>query len=55
MSQITLVTFPFISNLIYHGRNRADIVSGLPGFAQCYVAAWMIEGLGENGYMCMYG
>ena len=24
-------------------------------FAQCYVAAWMGGGLGENGYMYMYG
>ena len=23
--------------------------------AQCYVAAWMRESLGENGYLYMYG
>ena len=23
--------------------------------AQCYVAAWMQGGVGENAYMCMYG
>ena len=25
------------------------------GTVLCYVAAWMVGGLGENGYMCMYG
>ena len=23
--------------------------------AQCYVPSWMGGGLGENGYMCVYG
>ena len=32
-------------NLLYNTWNSA----------QCYVAAWMGEGLGENGYLYIYG
>ena len=32
-----------------------DLVCGTGNSAQCYVAAWMGGGLGENRYMYMYG
>ena len=31
-----------------------DLVQSTRNSAQCYVAAWMGEGLGENGSMYMY-
>ena len=32
-----------------------DLLYSTWNSAQCCVAAWMGVGLGENGYMCMYG
>ena len=32
-----------------------DLMYGTWNSAQCYMAAWMGEGLGENGYMYIYG
>ena len=32
-----------------------DLLYSTWNSAQCYVAAWMGEGLGENGYLYIYG
>ena len=32
-----------------------DLLYGTGNSAQCYVAAWMGEGFGGNGYMYMHG
>ena len=32
-----------------------DLLYSTGNSAQCYVAAWMGGGLGENGYVYMYG
>ena len=32
-----------------------DLMYGTWNSAQCYMAAWMGEGLGENGYVYIYG
>jgi len=32
-----------------------DLLNSTGNSAQCYVAAWMGESLGENGYLYMYG
>ena len=32
-----------------------DLLNNTGNSAQCYVAAWMGESLGENGYLYMYG
>ena len=32
-----------------------DLLHSAWNSAQCYVPAWLGGGLGESGYMCMYG
>ena len=32
-----------------------DLLQSTGNSAQCYVAAWVAGGLGENGCVCMYG
>ena len=47
MDMYTLLCLKWITN--------KDLRCNTGDSAQCYVAAWMGEELGENGYMCIYG
>ena len=47
MDMHTLLYLKWITN--------KDLLYSIRNFAQCHVAAWMKGGLGENGYIYMYG
>ena len=47
MDMYTLVYLKRITN--------KDPLQSTGNSAQCYVAAWVAGGLGENGCVCMYG
>ena len=47
MDRYTLLYLKWITN--------KDLPYSIGSSAQCYVAAWMGEEMGENGYMYMYG
>ena len=47
MDMYTLLYLKWITN--------KDLLYSRGNSAQCYVAAWMGGGLGENGCTCMYG
>ena len=41
--------------LYFKWTTNKDLFYSTGNSAQCHVAAWMEEGLGKNGYVCMYG